>query len=1028
VPPTPVPRWPSCWTRTDAAAQVTQCRRGVMITCERCGTESPDGFRFCGSCGVPLPGSDAERGTRKVISALFCDIAGSTALGDRLDPEVLRNIVNRYFEGISEIIERHGGTVQKYAGDAVMAVFGIPQVHEDDALRAVRAAAEIHQRVPALGEEVGTQLRFRTGVNTGVVLTDESRSLALGDAVNVAARLEQAAEPDEVLIGAETLRHVRDAVEVEEIEPLMLKGKSAAVTAFRLVRVDPMAPGVARRLDVSLVGRARELRLLRETWERTIALSSCHLFTLLGPAGVGKTRLVAELLEKLEAPATILRGRCLPYGDGITFWPLIEALEDHSAEAAEVRDRLRRGGVATPEELFLEVRHLLEALASERALILNVEDLQWAEPMLLDLLDHVVGISRGAPILVLCAARPELLESRPDWGGGRLNSTNVLLEPLGQRECEQLIDKLGPELEERSRQTVIETSEGNPLFLQEMVVLARDQGAVSVPPTIQALLAARLEALDRNQRELLEHGAIEGQVFHRSAVRALMGEKEETALQAVLSELIRKDLIRPHRTAIAGGDAFAFRHLLIRDAAYERLPMSTRADLHERFVRWLEDSVSDHAEFDEIAGWHSEQAVRYQSELGRTPDPALIRQAATHLHAAGSRAGRRADVRAARNLLERALVMSDGDDQRTVISAELAERLIEAGDLVGADKLLSEVEARESAAPVSLNRLEWLMLVRPQEAAELLRATLPGMLEQLRRAGDERALAKAYMLSFWSHWAANRATPASEAVRQAAEHARRSGDAGLRARALAWYVGTLIWGPDGVATIAAELDAIEAGQPGPYLTATIEVGRSEVARLEGEFDRARGLAQRAHAGFLDLGMRPMAAAAALSQARIEISAGDLVRAAAILEGCDAVLAEFGERPQRSTIQAMLAQVHGQLGEPAQARSAVELAEELSASGDAINFAMTHGVRARLALAEGETADARRCAFSALDYALRTDFLGLHAETRLVLAGVLRGLGQGTQAAREAGAALDSFVHKGDRPGQRAARAFLEKAQ
>jgi len=370
-----------------------------MVTCARCGANSPDGFRFCPGCGTALADAPAPRQARKVVTALFCDMSGSTALGEQLDAEVLRGVINRCFAELRATIERHGGTVERFVGDAVMAVFGIPRVHEDDALRAVRAAAEIRERMPALAEEVGVALRFRTGVNTGSVLMGEGENLAVGDAVNIAARLEQAAGPGEILLGGDTLQLVRDAVVVDELEPLELKGKSEPVSAFRLVSVDPAAPGVARHLDVPLVGRQRELRLLAEAWDRSVEDGGCHLFTLLGTAGVGKSRLVAELVTRVGSEVTVLSGRCLHYGEGITFWPVVEALMAVGARALPVLDRLGSGGAATPEEVFLEVRRLLEALARERPAILYIDDVQWAEPTLLDLLDHLTDLSRGAPIL-----------------------------------------------------------------------------------------------------------------------------------------------------------------------------------------------------------------------------------------------------------------------------------------------------------------------------------------------------------------------------------------------------------------------------------------------------------------------------------------------------------------------------------------------------------------------------------------------------------------------------------------------------
>ena len=997
-----------------------------MAICGRCATENPSDSRFCGACGAPLAGT-AEHHVRKIVTALFCDVVGSTALGEELDPEALNDVLSSYFEAISATIERHGGTVQKFSGDAVLAVFGIPRVHEDDALRAVRAAVEINERLPAVAERVGVALRVRTGLNTGLVITDEHKNLAMGDAVNVAARLEQAAQPGEILLGSETLHLVRDAVEVQELEPLTLKGKSQPVAAFRLLEVDPVAPGFARRLDTPLVGRGRELELLAEAWARAVEESSCQLFTLLGVAGVGKSRLVEELLTQLAGAAITLRGRCLHYGEGITFWPIVEALTAAGEPAQPILERLSSGGAATPEELFWEVRRLLESIAVERPVILHIDDLHWGEPMLVDLLEHIVDLSRGAPILAVCTARPELLEEHPGWGVARLNSTTVRLEPLGSGECEQLLDELGDELSAEARARVIRTSEGNPLFLEEMAGLARERGTADVPPTIQAVLAARLEGLTAGERELLERGAIEGQVFHRSAIRALAGERSALEIDSQFAGLLRKDLIRPDAPNAAGGDAFRFRHLLIRDAAYERLPKSMRADLHQRYAGWLEHTATDFAELDEIAGWHLEQAVRHERELHRQAGNDLARRAAQRLSAAGRRASDRSDVVAARNLLERALSVAPVDDPlRSEIGVELAERLIEVGDLVRADELLSVAERdRDVAGTTKLSRLEWLFHSQPGEATQMIESTFPQMVDELAQAGDHRGLAKAHMLAFWVRWAGSQSTLAAEQVRLAAEHAREAGDIGRRSRALGWYVATLIYGPLDADAIARELDAIEREDPGPYLAAFVGLGRGEVERLNGHFDQARELTQGALDDFRELGMHTMAATCDQSLASIELSRGDAEAALAALLRSDAILAEFGERPMRSTTQAMLARAHERSGDREAARAAATFAEELSAPQDVANFVITHGVRAQLALVDGELAAAERWARSAIDYAFQTDFVGLQAEAELGLARVLSGLGRAPEACAEARAGLGLYQATSDSPGMAAAQTLLD---
>ena len=369
------------------------------------------------------------------MTVVFCDVSGSTALGERLDPEAMRRTMGRYFEEIRLIVERHGGTVEKFIGDAAMAVFGIPVAHEDDALRAVRAVAEIRERLAALGEELSVALSFRTGVNTGEVVAGEGETLVTGDAVNVAARLEQAAPPGEILIGAATLSLVRDAVTVETVEPLELKGKREPVPAFRLVAVDATADAFTRHLDAPLVGRVREQQRLRAAFEDVVSERVCHLFTLLGPAGVGKSRLIEEFLAVAAASADVLRSRCLHYGEDITYWPLVEILIAIGVEPGEVIG-------SSPADTQLAFRKLIEARAVERPQIVVLDDLQWAEPVFLDLIEHIADWSRDAPIFLLCVARPELLELRPGWGGGKLNATTILLEALSGEDCELLISRL----------------------------------------------------------------------------------------------------------------------------------------------------------------------------------------------------------------------------------------------------------------------------------------------------------------------------------------------------------------------------------------------------------------------------------------------------------------------------------------------------------------------------------------------------------------------------------------------------------
>jgi class 3 adenylate cyclase len=1001
-----------------------------MAICARCGAENPEGFRFCGQCTAPLADQDSRRSSRKVVTALFCDVTGSTTLGEQLDPEVFRGVLNRYFGEIRATIERHGGTVEKFIGDAVMAVFGIPRVREDDALRAVRAAAEIRERLPQVAEEVGVALRFRTGVNTGPVLIGEGENLAVGDAVNLAARLEQAAEPGEIVLGEETIRLVRAAVTVEALEPLELKGKSERVAAFRLITVDPAAAGFARHMDVPLVGREPELALLHQAWDRAVRESRCHLLTLLGEAGVGKSRLVSELLSAMADQATVLRGRCLHYGEGITFWPLVEALMPVGEPAARVLQHLSRGGLAAPEELFWEVRRLLESLAAQRPVVLYLDDLQWAEAMLLDLLDHVADLSRGAPILLLCTARPELLDDRPAWGGGKLTATTVLLEPLVTEEAEALLDELGDSLDPGARARVIEASEGNPLFLEEMVALARERGSVEVPPTIQALLAARLERLAVEEREVLERGAIEGEVFHRLAVKALVGERLAAGVELRLAGLVRKELIRPHPATLQGDEAFRFRHLLIRDAAYDGLPKATRLELHERFARWLEQTAADLLELDEIAGWHLEQAVRYQRELGREADPGLARSAAEHLYAAGQRASYRSDGPAARSLLERALALAvENDWLRARISVRLAEELLDTGEFGRVEELLAMAEHDPDLAALSeLVRFESRIRVRPQEAMATLPSKLPELVAEFERTGNERGIAAAHVAGCTVNWMACRATPAAEQGRVAAEYARRVGDEGMRSRALAWYLEGLSTGDASQERVWTELRRIESEPVSPYLGSWIDLVRGEALARDGQLAEALAAVERSIATLTAMGLLALVGGHQQELAEIQLLAGDAAAALSSLIRSDEILAGLEERSYRSTTHAWLAELHEQLGDRAAACRAIQLVEELGAPEDIINFVITHGVRARLALADGDLVAAERWARSAVDYVSRTDFYHHRASTKLTLSRVLAQRGEREAALAEARGALEIYLAKGDQPRAADAHAVVDELQ
>ena len=767
----------------------------------------------------PEPSAGLRR-ERKVITALFCDVTGSSPLGEELDPEVLHAVMTRRFNEVRATIERHGGTVDKVVGDALMAVFGIPRAHEDDALRAVRAAAEIGELLPGVAEEAGVAPRFRTGVNTGLVLIGEGETLAIGEAVNVGARLQQTAEPGEIVIGEDTLRLVRDAVVVEPLQPLAMKGKSAPVRAFRLISVEPAAAGFARRFDAPLVGREHELRLLRQAWERVLRERACHLFTVMGTAGVGKSRLVAEFLAGLEA--RVVRGRCLSYGEGITYWPVVEIVKQLGAlpegdAARPVRSLVQETeGPVWAEEIAWGFRKLLEQEARARPLVVVLDDLHWGEEKLLDLVEHVAELSGGVPLLLVCMARPELLERRASWGGGKWNSTSVLLEPLDAAETERLLSELGG-VPDELRDRIVLVAEGNPLFLEEMFALVRDSpgGQVEVPATIQALLAARLDQLDPAERSVLERGAVEGRVFHRGAVGAL-GDGDGRVDQRLVA-LVRKDLVRPDRPVFAGEDAYRFRHILIRDAAYDALPKATRAQLHRRFAAWLEAHGGELVERDEIIGYHLEQAARYLQELGR-PDPRLALAAGERLAVAGRRAFWRCDPRAAETLLERSLTLTRPHRLDVHLEAALARALVGsdvARAIAVADGAAGRADAAGDEAGAALARTVaaevrvWRVECSVDELERLAREALP----LLEAVGDDDGLASVWdALGLVANGRARFADTA-EALEQGVLHARRAGHAVLGTWGLA---NPLALGPIPASEALAKLDALVGGQPHPF--------------------------------------------------------------------------------------------------------------------------------------------------------------------------------------------------------------------
>ena len=992
-----------------------------MPKCPECGQQNPDGFTYCGACGAELLAEVVPaREVRKTVTVLFCDVVGYTRKGESLDPEALRRVQSRYFEDARAALERHGGTVEKFIGDAVMAVFGIPQLHEDDALRALKAAVELRQAI------VDLELQARIGVNTGEVMAGSGDALVTGDAVNTAARLQQAAPPGEILAGERTLRLCRDAVEVQAVAPLELKGKGEAVVAYRLISVLKGAPAYERRLDSAMVGRERELASLRQAFDRAVSGRACHLFTVLGSAGVGKSRLAAELVAGV-GDATVWTGRCLSYGEGITYWPLVEIFREAHAED-ELEQALSQ---STPEETSWAVRMFIERRARERPLVLVLDDLHWGEPTFLDLVEHVADLSRDAPILLLCLARSELLDARPGWGGGKLNATTVLLEALTVAESKQLIVDLtgGLALDENIHRRIVEAAEGNPLFVEEMLAMVAEENGhddrdVEVPSTIQALLAARLEGLHPGERQVIQRGAVEGKVFHRGAIAELAPVELRPEVTLHLVSLVRKELIRPEEAELPGEDAFRFRHQLIRDAAYHSLPKEERGELHQRFAAWLERATGDRAlELEEIAGYHLEQAHRYRAELGPVDEAAreLASRAAACLARAGGRAFARNDMPAAAKLLGRAATLLErGDPGRAAILPELGAALGAVGDLARAKDVLAhavaEAQALEAAsleARAVAERVLLLLLTDPEGRAQEARAEGERLIAALEGSDDDRALAKAWYLVGFANLVATRFADMDRAMSRSLEHADRAADLQQQSAAIQWLAVATACGPTRVADGIVRLERLgERVSHGSQAEAGLLVNLALLQAMAGRIDEARRLAGGGRAIFRELGMEVWWASGAMGVGLVERYAGDpAVAEPALRKGCEA-LQRMGERSFLSTTSAVFAQTLYALERHEEADEWTHVSEEAAAPDDLLSQMVWRSVRAKVLARRGKLEDGERLAREAVALAETSDMLAFTGDALLDLAEVLRLAGKEDEARSCIQPALALFEQKG----------------
>jgi DNA-binding SARP family transcriptional activator len=993
------------------------------------------------------PGEPGEpRSARRVVSVVFAGIAGSTGLAERLDPESMHGLLDRYSDVCSTVIERHGGTVDGFVGDALVGVFGQTQVHEDDSLRAIRAAVELREAGAALERDRGVRLGMKLGVESGEVFvsagTRRSR-FAAGGAFNVAARLEATAAEGEILLGDDIHRLVEDAVRAERLEPLALSGRTTRLQLWRLVELEAERSASVRPHTSPFVGRRPELDALRAAFTRTREGQGCDAVTVVGPAGIGKSRLAHELIAGIGDEATVVVGGCPSYGEGVTYRPLAEMIGqlgdgDSRRRVAELLDgdgpaaRIvlaaigLAAGPAQTEETFWAFRTLFERLAQERPLVVVVEDVHWAQPTLLDMLEYLLVFSSGQAILLVCLARPELLETRPAWAAPQPDRSLLVLDALSDGEARQLVESAA-ELSSGTAARIVETAEGNPLFLEQLAAIGADGGETTLPTSIQAVLAARIERLDPAERALLEHASVQGPSFYVGALQELLPERDRTGTATRLVSLVHRQLIRAERSEFPGQDAFRFAHVLIREAAYRGLPKQRRAELHERVARWLESRAGAQ---DETIGYHLAEAYRHRAELGHAGarEQALAGAAAERLAAAADAALLRGDPAAGARLLEGAGSLLDWDDAaRGEVLPELGAALFEAGRMDDATRVLDEAIA---AAP------EPRLLARAQVERELVRLeTEPGVAPDraravvaaarpvLERDADQYGQCRAWLLRGQVEWNAGRVAAADDAWREAAECARRAGSPRELFEVVGWRATAAALGPTPVdPAIRRCREFRELVSASPIATASTLNPLALLHAMKGEFETAGRLLEQA--GEILREVRGLGAGVSHLEAFARLLAGQPALAEAPLRNDVETLAAMSEGAALATTTALLAQALYAQGRVGEAAELCRVAERRAAAEDTVTQVIWRGVQARILARQGRCDEAQALARGAVALVEQTDLLSHRGDAMLDLADVLHICERRDESERAARTGLALYERKGNAAAAARARALL----
>ena len=959
---------------------------------------------------------------RKLATVLFADLVGSTQLLDGQDPEITRRRVTSFFDGVQRCIETHGGTVEKFAGDAVMAAFGIPIAHEDDADRAVRAGLGILDHVSDLG------LEARVGIEAGEVVVDETDStFATGEAVNVAARLQQAAAPGEILMGESAHRLTVGRIEAESAGPLELRGFRNPIAAYRAIAVRDGQPHA--KVSAPFVGRLSELDLLENTLARTIRDRRPHVFTVYGEPGVGKSRLIREFLAGVEG-TTILSGRALPYGEGVTYWPLAEMVksaagitDDDPMETAKQKLIECCGDEAIAEllglasgvmeavegergapEIAWAAREFADELADVQPLIMVFEDIHWAEEPLLELIDHLAQWVRERALLILCLARPELLDVRPGWGGGRVRSTAIELEPLGRDDSEALADAL---LEEHQvsgniRARLLDKAEGNPLFVEETVRMLLDQGADGgdrIPDSLQAMIGARIDRLPAGAKIVLQRGSVIGRTFWAGAIDHLSPEYDADELEDLLDDLLLRDLVtREERSTIGGEAAYRFKHVLIREVAYGGLSKSGRAEYHTRFAEWLREKADK--EVIEIRAYHLDQACLLYAELDGHPPEELARTAAKALASAGKRALALESNLSARKLLLRSVELESTLGRR-FLAARAAWQL---GDLpVVRDEMtvLVAEAAAEGDRAIQSRALTALSEVAASLDGELVRAAeladeALAVVEADDHDGRFRALDRRARVARW----AGREAEAEEYLQQALEAARAAARKDHEARAALQLAGIYVgrMEEDKAAPLIDRALALAEESGSIVARASAAQSKGGLHRVRRQYEEAEGWLTKALDLYRETASVPEIAWTSRQLAQVAWETGNPVKAEKLFRESIRLLAPMKERGTLCESQRLLSQLLLAEGRIDEAEKFALAAGETVSAEDVTSRATTRVALAQVRAAQGRYEEADTL------FAEAAEIIGTSEHCRILLdvlppyADFLRGLERDAEAA------------------------------